>query len=387
MTAASATENQPATSGAEMGRIAALDGLRGLAALVVLVRHAFNALGMPVTRQHELLASPLALVLNAQGAVQLFFVLSGFVLTASLSRNVGGVDLGRFLIRRVLRIQAPYVFALLFAFGASFFYSDFVPGMGLSRWFGHFLGIEVSIPELARYLLFPGTAGGLLDVGWTLQIELLASFLLPFMLMAARRTHWSVLLLFALLLGLDGSLWMFWYLFDFALGMILFLERERIHAFASRLRSPGAWLFSMVALALLSAPMMFSTTAPVLMWRVVPGFQPFDVAIMGLGSAGLIIASTSFAGLSRFLCLAPMAFLGRISFSLYLLHKTLLHLIAPLFVPYDGVIPVVLLYATLIATSLGVATLAYEFIEKPSIRLGRWASQAFAAAVTRRSAD
>ena len=58
-------------------RVVALDGLRALAALVVVVSHTSNAIPTNWLLRSDLLESPLAIFLNAHGAVQLFFVLSG----------------------------------------------------------------------------------------------------------------------------------------------------------------------------------------------------------------------------------------------------------------------------------------------------------------------
>lgn len=124
-------ESQRGTTGS--GHLAALDGLRGIAATIVVIRHVFNAAAMPVETRIAILHSPLAVVLNGQGAVQLFFVLSGFVLAASLARGRGWVDLLQFYVKRVFRVHAPYVFGLVFAWVASRAYP--VPGGGSSRRF------------------------------------------------------------------------------------------------------------------------------------------------------------------------------------------------------------------------------------------------------------
>ena len=136
----------------------------------------------------------------------------------------------------------------------------------------------------------------------------------------------------------------------------------------------GAVAFVLLSLAIFSVP-MFDASAPILTGRMVPGFQARDIAWMGVGSAGLILSSMAFARLSDALCSRPIAYLGRISVSLYLLHKTFLHLLVPVFAPYDGALPIVFLYVALIAVSIIASGLAYEFVEKPSIRIGRWASR------------
>ena len=69
------------------GRFEALDSLRGLAALVVVINHGLDlfpgiggppiVVGLAVGR---VLHSPLSLLWDGLGAVAVFFVLSGFVL-------------------------------------------------------------------------------------------------------------------------------------------------------------------------------------------------------------------------------------------------------------------------------------------------------------------
>lgn len=92
-------------------RVAALDGLRGLAVLVVIVHNAGYVLGS--TRG---LLTQLAATLSGAGwvGVQLFFVLSGYLITGILldSRGRPGY-LRAFYLRRTLRIFPPYYALLL----------------------------------------------------------------------------------------------------------------------------------------------------------------------------------------------------------------------------------------------------------------------------------
>src|SRR5690349_19460397 len=108
-------------------RSASLDGLRGIAALAVVVYHA--VLVFDVTAVPRVLLTPLyaipgwydrgaAIVLaafNGYAAVLLFFVISGAVLAASLQRApvLGLGAAAGFCARRVLRIYPMLLLALV----------------------------------------------------------------------------------------------------------------------------------------------------------------------------------------------------------------------------------------------------------------------------------
>ena len=92
------------------GRIAVLDGVRGVAILLVIVFHGYNTLpaafhgGTFVAIAHE----------GGHLGVDIFFVLSGYLITSLLLeeyKRTGSIDLRRFYERRVRRIfPAYYVF-------------------------------------------------------------------------------------------------------------------------------------------------------------------------------------------------------------------------------------------------------------------------------------
>ena len=92
------------------GRVPALDGLRGLAILLVLVGHT-------VAFQTE---SPhFAWIRLGEWGVDLFFAISGFIITLLLLRELhhsGTIALSNFYMRRALRILPPYLAFLLFVF-------------------------------------------------------------------------------------------------------------------------------------------------------------------------------------------------------------------------------------------------------------------------------
>ena len=99
----------PAPAWLDRGQIPGLDGLRAVAVLLVLMGHSAHTAGFPTW--------PLlhGVVQNGHIGVDIFFVISGFLITTLLVREWerhGQFNLKRFYIRRFLRIM-PVYFALL----------------------------------------------------------------------------------------------------------------------------------------------------------------------------------------------------------------------------------------------------------------------------------
>ena len=212
----------------------ALEGLRGVAAVTVVLRHTFNAVAMPLSVREAAFQSPLALLLNGQGAVQLFFVLSGYVLAGSVARGSGPVGLSQFLIKRVFRIYPPYVIALLLTWAVSFLYVVVPASVPVTRWYLTYAQVHLPVDQLLPSLLFPGPSYLQLPVGWTLRVEMIFSLLLPALYLLGRRVHWIVLLgLSAWLLVIDAGP-VLRYSLDFCLGIAAYLERERLAAWIGR---------------------------------------------------------------------------------------------------------------------------------------------------------
>lgn len=137
----------------------ALDGLRGLAILMVLFHHFGSS--------HYLL--PYGVLVDSNAGVHIFFIISGFLITTLLLKEKvkhGDINLRKFYIRRALRIlPVAYLFLLVlivlnFAFklhisGLSFaspalFFSNF-PING-SYYIAHFWSLAV---EVQFYITFP----------------------------------------------------------------------------------------------------------------------------------------------------------------------------------------------------------------------------------------
>jgi peptidoglycan/LPS O-acetylase OafA/YrhL len=93
-------------------KLAELDAVRGIAALVVFNEHFFNSMTF---RIHDALrATPLFAFLDGSSAVMLFFVLSGFVLTIRPLRSGAAVSLAAPALRRWPRLAVPMMMAGVF---------------------------------------------------------------------------------------------------------------------------------------------------------------------------------------------------------------------------------------------------------------------------------
>ena len=105
MSPAQAAELKPGRKPSGDARIRSLDGLRGVALVLVVMTHLTGTPGSPVPEwftHWEL----------GMTSVRSFFVLSAFLITEILLRQHArpeGIQLGRFYFRRSMRVFPPYI--------------------------------------------------------------------------------------------------------------------------------------------------------------------------------------------------------------------------------------------------------------------------------------
>jgi len=147
-------------------RIAPFDGLRGLAFLAVFMHHA------------------LALPLGWMG-VDMFFVLSGFLITRKLLRlrsEPAGWAMRQFYLRRALRIVPPYYLALTMIYVA---YPGLRPG---SPWYFAFASNVLDGLAPALFGISREVGGGPLRAMWSIAVEAQFYLVWPwFVLLLPRR--------------------------------------------------------------------------------------------------------------------------------------------------------------------------------------------------------
>ena len=168
----------PAVSSVAAGRLRHIDGLRGVAAGLVVV---FHAIEFSPARE-ELLRSigPVASHWPQLGAVavDVFFLLSGYVLLRSLT---GGRTSARsFMLRRQLRLDPPYWVALVVTLAIAFG-EKLVPGLSS----GSFSPLDIAL----NFTYLQGIFGrpSILSVSWTLCLEVQLYLALLAIVVVARR--------------------------------------------------------------------------------------------------------------------------------------------------------------------------------------------------------
>lgn len=96
-----------------------LDGLRFIAFFMVFLWHAFNDAFKKITIGNPFLSNIFNTYANGKTGVSIFFVLSGFLITYLILQETkwyGKLDLGKFYLRRTLRIWPLYFLILIIVF-------------------------------------------------------------------------------------------------------------------------------------------------------------------------------------------------------------------------------------------------------------------------------
>jgi peptidoglycan/LPS O-acetylase OafA/YrhL len=361
-----------------------VEGLRAVAVLLVVLGH----LSVPGFR-------------GGFFGVDVFFVVSGYLITSLLAAEYAGkaeanggrgsISIPRFYVRRarrilpaaltvvaavvvagsvllnelrVAQIRHDAVWAVLFASNVNFMRQAtdyFSQGLVDSSPFQHYWSLAV---EEQFYLVWPALfllAARLAFVGgprrWRVRVGATVCAI------GAASLAWSVVATERGPLGAYFST--FTRAWELALGALLGIATTS----ATRLPRLVAGAASAAGVALLAVS-----------FAVIGAGTPYPGAaalLPTIAAALLILAGiTERTPLpSRVLCLPPLRFLGRISYSVYLWHWPLIVFAAALYPTWSRTVQVRLL---LLLLTLGVSTLSYYAVEQPGRRIGvsRWPRRA-----------
>lgn len=358
-------------------RLRSLDGLRGVAAVVVVIHHSLltfpsladayyaTADGNPVA--WVLSYTPLHAFWAGTEAVYLFFVLSGIVLVLPVVRQGWRFSWASYYPRRLLRLYIPVTVAVCLA-ALLLVVAPRFDAPGLGAWINDRTpryNLDGFIHDVA--LLF-GTSGVISPI-WSLRWEVLFSLLLPLFVVLAvtLRTLWwpklVALIAVTAIASIAGVDFLF-FLPIFGIGALLIVEWERLTTTMRRL-GETAWGWPVY----LAVAVLLTTATWIARGLGAADLDRYLAWLPIVGVAMIVVAAPTCPPVTRLLESRVPAWLGTISFALYLVHEPLIIaarvLTYPLS-PWVGIaisVPLAFLVAQLFAT----------YVEEPSHRLAKWA--------------
>lgn len=338
-------------------RLLSVDALKALASQLILLHH-LAAYG-PMSEVGSEHAAELFdwLYRNARMAVQVFFVVSGFLAARALAPD--GVPAfsspSALLWRRYCRVAVPYVAAILLGIvsagiARNWMDHDFVPA---APTFGQFLAHVALLHDLLGY---DSLSAGV----WYVAIDFQLFALLVTLLCLGRVAHgtrtegrWGTPVLILVLAATslfyfnrdsDWDIWALYFVAPYGLGILAYWT-------ANRTLSP-LWLTVLFTLAVVA---------------IVIDFRPRVLVAL---TVALVLATTH--GIRAFSHAQPvrwLSFLGRISYSVFLVHFPVCMLInAAVFRSFqtDAAANLIGLFIAWV-TSIGAGWLFYETVERRAV--------------------
>ena len=333
-----------------------LESLRGIAALIVAAHHGMSCLTAPPDTRVPLLSSAMDWALwitNPGGAVMFFFVLSGYVLGQSLERKW---DIMPFLVRRSLRILPAFVVSVLFAYVCVKHVRIDPPPADTTAFFQRQFWPVPTAYDLWDTLTFRSSA--INGPTWSIGPELVGSLFLPFLALAHRHTpvswQWLLFVVVATILAFTPYRLVVWFYCGFFLP-------PRIAAILPN------WFARAVTFA--AGYVLLRYTSEFAVYYKFKTILPSSI-----GATLMIGAVVSSPGFMTWLTVAPLRFVGRVSYSFYLFHWSIFYLCALATLQSNalhGTVGNLTICAAAIGVTLVVSEITYRFIELPGIDRGK----------------
>ena len=357
------------------GHIAELDGLRALAVLLVLLVH-FGP--------HASIGSPLWKIESIGWiGVDLFFVLSGFLITGILlDTREDRLYYKNFYLRRTLRVFPLYYVVIFLGLAIQIAWHDesIIHNLYETSWFVVYLGnIHVAFKNHAPL-------AGFLGPFWSLQIEEQFYLIFPFLVKNLRQK--ALFWMLVCVIVLSGPLR--WGLY------LLSPHRELLQYTTLPCRMDGLALGALLALRVrmsqwwirpatvtLGGAGLLSGLFIYLSWGgydwSTPRIRTFGYSIVALTFASVVLWVLRFRGgwQTSWLRIAPLQYLGKISYGIYLLQalifvlvrKLSTHFGVSLFVEGDWHSTTWVHFCLLVGIIVLSASISWHFLERPISKL------------------
>ena len=360
-------------------RLEGIDILRGFAVTVVVLHHFFEILGL-----HEYTFYPYASTLGQLG-VPLFFVISGYLIYQSIDYSIstkgtkGGLK--HYTLHRLFRILPAYYFNFFIIFILALYFLN-----TMDTWSDKFIGKQIfSHLTFTSYFIYKISGLGINGAYWTLSIEMLWYIMAPLLFIFIKKDRYLILLFCMSLLylvSLDLSLLdpllqlnhsasnyinlLFYWSFQLPGQLIYFLAGIFIYKYSKKNISLSRFVqYSVVPLS-------------IYLFIYLSSQKYFLESLTFRNLITLLIVTLLFMVLYRYKRteLHLLAWIGKISYSLYLWHMPLLFIFKRYITLSDiSLWSVASIYLVLLFT---ISALSYYLIEEGGFYLRKRLEQKIA---------
>ena len=360
-------------------KINSAESIRGLACLAVVFSHLslsfipyLHYFDVNDVANNQLIYaihhSPFAFWYSGTAAVFIFFVLSGYVLSYAICKNPAQISfkLKNMWIKRYPRLMIPALFSCLLIWIV--FNTIKIDSQHAGGWLQSYVTQVFSL----KTVFYEGTIGSFLFaesninwVLWTMTIELLGSFTL-FILIGLRQLHHVVFFIGSIVFAYFAY---YWRGEGFCMGISSFIIGMYIYFYGRQISLLCASTLLILGLYLAGAHNTSQSYVWLYEWL---GNRTYEY---GNFFAGILIVYSILMNqkLSNILDQPLLVWLGKLSFSVYLLHLMLMYLIClpflNLFLSWGWSYLSAVMWASsiFIIVTLGVAQVYSHYVDKLSI--------------------
>jgi peptidoglycan/LPS O-acetylase OafA/YrhL len=375
-------------------RYHSLDAVRGVASLQVILAHSLVAIPSlvwlvfpdkmiePADPKFYLSNSPLHFFWCDSQAVKVFFVLSGFVLSLPYFESGQSKPIYiKFFIKRIIRLLFPCL--AIIAISLTFKYFLYRPGTvnAFGFWVRTVWTDHPSATDFFKIICLNYNFDYIDRSLWTLPPEIKLSLILPFLIWAHKRLNltFSILGLFVYIvlwhyLNKHGARdrWsdfpVLFYLTFFLLGSYMCKYRKAIVTFMDSLDSFLFYCVVIITILVYTADFSFWWLPS----KILHLIHLCSDYIAALAAVLMIILALSRRG-EIFFKTKLFLFLGKISFSIYLIHAVVITAMAYLL---NGVLDPIYAVGIAFLLSFPLAAIFYKYIEVPSLNFANAVSRA-----------
>ena len=309
-----------------------------------------------------------------------FFIHSGFILAYSYTgpqKPLTVTSYIRFLTERIFRIYPLFIFILFISFLLKNSIFPLTAGTFTDKniqlfWSRHY-DIKTVLKEAVLFIAIPKDGSlRLIPQDWTLTIEIVVGAFIPFMAFLIRKNQWLYWIAVFIAIRL---MHLSTYIFEFAAGIFIFYNWHNIQNIWKRMNVFLKCTAVLLAIVLYTCLFHFSSLFNLLRVLVRPGVDRFIVIAGCCLFFSIIISSTV---VQKILSLPFLVKMGRICYSIYLVHMVLLICFADYFMLVlhkwfilTGINYLLIAFTVYMIVTILISVVTYSLVEKPFNRMGK----------------